>query len=462
MAESLQILVVDDDEGIRVQLSGFLEECGYRTITAESGEEALDLLRADPCRIALVDHKMPGMDGLELVQHLRARYPEMVLIMMTAYGTVESAVAAMKAGVHDYLLKPIGPDPLQHKLGFVAEKIRAEDELASLRNLVRERYRFDRLIGASAKMQNVFSLIESAAVCDLSVLITGETGTGKELTARAIHVNSARRERPFVGMNCAAVPEGLMESELFGHVRGAFTGASQARLGKLASAQGGTLLLDELSAAPESFQVRLLRVLEEMSFTPVGSDETMEVDIRVIATMNTAAEEEVRSGALRRDLFYRLNVLRIDLPALRERREDIPLLVRDVLERYAQRGRQEKVRVSPGFVDELMAWHWPGNVRELQNAVEAALAVSDGNLSAGDIPTALLRGREADAQASTGPTKLRDFLANAEQAHIEDALRQTDGNMRRAARLLAIGERSLRRKLSQYGIDRLAFRARKS
>ena len=458
MNAPIKILIVDDDENIRQQVGAFLEGRGYQVTAAEGGEQALSVLASEPCRIALIDFKMPGMDGLQLVAKLRRQHPDMVLFMMTAFGTVETAVAALKAGVHDYLLKPIGPEQLEHKLKFVSDKLRAEDELLQLRSMVQERYRFGGLIGVSPSMQRVFSLIESAARSDLPVLIYGETGTGKELAAKTIHLHSSRRPMPFVALNCAAVPESLIESELFGHVKGAFTGADRNRAGALASADGGTLLLDELSAAPESFQVRLLRVLEEKTFTPVGSDAPREADVRIIAAMNTPPEEALACGSLRRDLFYRINVMRIDIPPLRERLEDIPLLVREVLTRAEKRPAEPEPQISASFLDELRTWSWPGNVRELHNIVEAALACSSGLLSADDIPHSLKTGPVPSPAMISGPARLGEVISDAERGHIQRVLRHTGGNMKKAARILDIDERSLRRKLKKLGIDRRAFR----
>lgn len=456
----IRILLVDDEPRILNEIGEFLDGCGYQVATAEDGKRALEALKTNACRIALVDFKMPGMTGLELAKAIGERHPEIVIIMMTAYGTVETAVAAMKAGVHDFLLKPMHPEQLEPKLRFIADKLRAEDEVLGLRQMVREQYRFDHLIGASDPMQRLFSLLESAAKSELPVLVYGETGTGKELAARAIHVNSPRHSNNLVAINCAAVPESLMESELFGHVKGAFTGATENRQGKIAAADSGTLFLDELSAAPEQFQTRLLRVLQEKCFAPVGSDVPRNVNVRVIAAMNTIPEEAVESGGLRKDLFYRLNVLRIDMPPLRERREDIPLLVRDIVKRATR--DSDAPKISADFLDELMGWKWPGNVRQLNNVVEAALACGKGQLKLENIPQSLRQRRQVSsttAPQTRGVVKpLRESLAAYERACIEEALSTVGGSVREAALVLGITERNLRQKLARLGIDHHEFR----
>lgn len=470
----IPVLLVDDEENIRVQMAAFLRSNHYQVEVAQNGVEALQLQQERPCRIALLDYRMPDMDGLTLARRLLEQHPQLVVLMMTAYGAVDTAVEAIKAGLHEFLLKPVRAEQLLAKLEFISEKLRAEDELAHIRRWVHGRERLGSLVGGSQVMQKVFASLRAAAESELPVLIVGDTGTGKELAARAIHDASPRHREPFVPVHCGAVPETLAESELFGHARGAFTGADRERPGKLAAAQGGTLFLDELATAPLGFQIKLLRVLEEKRFSPVGADEQRDADVRVITATNIDPELAVARGELRKDLFYRLNVLRVDLPPLQDRPEDIPLLVQELIHRSARERGGISPRPSPAFLDALMQWSWPGNVRQLHNVVQAALASGAEVLEVHHIPARLRPGPAAQGADDTIPgppaapspvaavadppgQSLQAVVQAAEREHIEQVLRHTAGRVAPAAQLLGITERGLRRKLSRLGIKKERF-----
>jgi DNA-binding NtrC family response regulator len=443
------IVVVDDEIAMRESLAGWLSKEGYPTLTAASGPEALALLAGRPCRLLLVDIKMPGMDGLELLQRIKADHPEVPVIMITAYGSIESAVEAMKQGARDYLLKPFEPE---HML-FVIEKLLQQEALAEENQLLKERLAeregalFEDLASNSPAMDPVFRLIEDVAPADTPVLITGETGTGKELVARAIHARSSRAFGPFVTINCGALTESLLESELFGHERGAFTGAVKARRGRLEMADGGTLFLDEVGEIPLKMQVDLLRVLEERTFQRVGGSMSLASDFRLICATHRDLPELIQAGRFRRDFYYRINVIAIAIPPLRERPEDVQALSRHFLDRYTREMNRSVKGLTPEAQRLLSAYGWPGNVRELKNVMERAVVVCRSNrIGAAE----LVFLQTAGGGESQGLT-----LQEVEREHLRKILSLAEWNVSRAAQVLQIDRSTLMRKIKRFGLRQI-------
>jgi DNA-binding NtrC family response regulator len=371
----IKILIVDDELIMRESLAGWLERDGHAVQTAASGEEALEKVKETQFDIFLVDIKMEGMSGLDVLRRVRESDPDADVVMITAYGSIPSAIEAMKDGAYDYMLKPFDPN----ELGVLIEKIIQHQEQAReniyLKEQYKERTRFESMIGQSIPMQKIFNLICDVAPMDSTVLITGETGTGKGLAAKAIHTNSSRRNGPFVTVNCGAIPEHLMETELFGHQKGAFTDAKETKKGRLEMAHGGTLFLDEIGEISMRMQIDLLRVLEDRVFYRVGGTQPIEADFRVIAATNRNLEKAIKAGIFREDLFYRLNVISFEMPSLIQRKEDIPLLAEHFLYRFAQETNKLTDKISREAMDEMMLYDWPGNIRELENAIERAVVV---------------------------------------------------------------------------------------
>jgi DNA-binding NtrC family response regulator len=442
----LKILVVDDETIVRESLGAWFRQDGHVVDTAESAKEALRLSAQGHHDIALVDLKMPGMDGLELQARLAAADPDLTIILMTAYASVESAVKAMKAGAYDYIIKPFDPDELSLLVGRAADHRSLKAENRRLKRSLEEAAAPPPLIGSSAVMKRVLELVATVSASDATVLITGESGTGKELVARAIHAGSPRRYNPLVVVNCGALPEGILESELFGHEAGSFTGARSRHKGKFEAAEGGTVFLDEIGEVSPRVQVDLLRVLEEKVVTRLGGNAPVPVDFRVIAATNQDLREMVKAGAFREDLFWRLNVFTIDIPPLRERPEDIPLLAEHFLARFTQAMNRRPTQLSPAALEAFRSYAWPGNVRELQNAIERAVVVGSGGLvEPGDLPlhvTAAPRG--------PGPAS----LAEAEKAHILSVLEANGWNITRSARALDVDRVTLYNKIRRYGFQR--------
>jgi DNA-binding NtrC family response regulator len=438
-----RILIVDDELVVRDSLGRWFESEGYEVGLASSGREALAAIQEKPYDLALVDIKMPGMDGMELQQRLAQADPDLIIVIMTGYASVETAVQALKRGAYDYITKPIDPDELVHLVSKALEHKRATRELARLRENLQEIYPAAELIGKSPPMKRVAELIEMVAPTDTTVLITGESGTGKELVARAIHALSPRRYMPMVVIHCGALTETLLESELFGHERGAFTGAQYRKKGKFEVADGGTVFLDEISDISLKTQTDLLRVLQEKEIVRVGGTQPIKVDFRCIAATNKNLEDLVKAGTFRPDLYYRLNVFTIQLPPLRERREDIPLLAEHFLKKYATAMNRPVPRLTPEAVDLLLTYDWPGNVRELENAVERALVISRG---------AEIQPAHFPFQLQPHPAGNGQTLEDVERAHIERVVRQCDGNLSRAARILGIDRSTLYSKLRRYGL----------
>ena len=447
MARRSRILVVDDEYSVRDSLASWFRKDGHDVVAAGNAEEALDMLRADGVDVAIVDIKMPGMDGVELQKRIRELDPSLAVIMITAFASVDTAVRTLKQGAFDYVMKPVDPDELSHLVRRALEHRRLTDENVQLRGTIDHFVAGDSIVGESPPMRKVMELAEHVAKTDATVLILGESGTGKELVARAIHANSARRYAPIIAVNCGGLPETLLESELFGHEKGAFTGAAHKRKGRLEMADGGTLFLDEIGSIGMKTQVDLLRVLETKEFTRLGGSRPVNVDFRVICATNEDLRAAVAVGRFREDFYYRVNVFTIEVPPLRQRRSDIPLLARHLLERF---GRQMDTRVtgiSPEAMAMLDAYDWPGNVRELSNAIERALVVGEGpDIVPRDLP---LRGA-VRPNGSFGPV---DSLAEVERRHIALVLERTDWNISQAARLLNVDRATVYNKIKKYGLS---------
>jgi DNA-binding NtrC family response regulator len=444
---STKILIVDDELIMRESLAGWLERDGHDIVTASSGEEAMEKLKGTHFDILLVDIKMEGISGLDVLKHVKDSDPEVAVVMITAYGSISTAIEAMKNGAQDYLLKPFDPN----ELGVLIEKIlhnqaQARENLY-LKEQYRERTRFESMIGQSKPMQDIFDLIRDVAPMNSTVLITGETGTGKGLAAKAIHSNSPRSEGPFVIVNCGAIPEHLMESELFGHQKGAFTDAKETKKGRLELAHGGTLFLDEIGEIGMRMQIDLLRVLEDRVFYRVGGTQPIEADFRVIAATNRILEKAITEGIFRKDLYYRLNVISFKMAPLRERREDIPLLAEHFLRRYSQETNKPIEHISRVALDEMMLYDWPGNVRELENAIERAVVVGKGHsISAEDLPIFHREGLPFPPADKS--------IREIEKIHIIQILNENDWNIARTAKILGINRSTLYTKIRQFEIQK--------
>jgi DNA-binding NtrC family response regulator len=448
------LLLVEDEVPLRQAIAEQLADRGYHVEQAESGEAAIARLADFAFDIIVTDLRLPGVDGSAVIEAAVARYPEIIAIVVTGYGTVKDAVEAIKRGASDFVSKPFQIDELLHVLGSSLEQRRLKSENAYLRAQLEERYRFEGVIGKSRPMARLFQLLETVAPTNSTILITGETGSGKEVVARAIHHNSPRRVHRFVALNCSAIPETLLEAELFGHVRGAFTGAIGNRQGRLEQAHKGTLFLDEVGTMSAGLQMKLLRVLQEREFERVGDSHTTKVDVRVIAATNSDLTRLVAEGQFREDLFYRLNVIPVQLPPLRERKEDIPLLVQHFLETLRPGAT---LTVSQDAMRRLMSFLWPGNVRQLENAIERAVALSAGRtqIDVGDLPTEVQQAQEtALTTAVTLPEDGLDldlFIADIERDLIHRSLERTGGNKGQAARLLNLKRTTLVEKLKRLG-----------
>jgi DNA-binding NtrC family response regulator len=448
------LLLVEDEAPLRQAIADQLSDRGYHVEQADSGEAAIARLADFAFDIIITDLRLPGVDGSAVIEAAVARYPDIIAIVVTGYGTVKDAVEAIKRGASDFVSKPFQIDELLHVLGSSLEQRRLKSENAYLRSQLEERYRFEGVIGKSRPMARLFQLLETVAPTNSTILITGETGTGKEVVAKAIHLNGPRRMHRFVALNCSAIPETLLEAELFGHVRGAFTGAVGNRQGRLEQAHRGTVFLDEVGTMSAALQMKLLRVLQEREFERVGDSHTTKVDVRVIAATNSDLARMVAEGQFREDLFYRLNVIPVHLPPLRERKEDIPLLVQHFLAIF-RNGAPTLLTVSQEAMRRLMSFSWPGNVRQLENAVERAVALSAGRtqIDVGDLPTEVQKAQEtALTTAVTLPEDGLDldaFIADIERDLIQRSLERTGGNKGKAARLLNLKRTTLVEKLKR-------------
>ncbi len=442
------LLIVDDEEIVRESLGGWFQDEGYEVGTCASAREGLIRIQERAWDVCLVDIKMPGMDGLELQRRFVEIAPDMPVIVMTAYASVETAVSALKSGAFDYIVKPFDPEDLARLVAKALEVRRLKHENRVLRERIEDEAPIERIVGDGPEMARVKELIRTVGPTDSTVLIEGESGTGKELVARAIHGLSPRRYMPLVIVNCGALPEALLEAELFGHEKGAFTGAHQRRKGKIEIADGGTLFLDEVGEIPAKMQVDLLRVLEDRSFTRVGGNKTLQSDFRVVAATNRPLEAMVEEGTFRRDLYYRLNVVQLELPPLRARRSDIPQLAEALRERLAHSMNKNFTGFAPEAMETLVGHSWPGNVRELENAIERAMVVGTPPLiRARDLPLGA-------APRAEGPAGGPKSLADMERVHLQRVLDETGWNISRAARELDIDRTTLYAKIRRYGLER--------
>jgi DNA-binding NtrC family response regulator len=452
VAEPFRILVIDDEPTQLELVGGFLRKQGFEVVPAASGRAAVARFKQEPFDLVLTDQRMPDLSGLDVLEAVRAASPETAVVIMTAYGTIETAVSAVKAGAADYLAKPLNLDELLHRIHQIQDRRRLLTENRELRAALAERHRVEGIIGESGAMQEMLSVVRRVAPSDATVLIRGESGTGKELIARALHYASPRAVRPLVKVNCAALAESLLEAELFGHEKGAFTGAVTARKGRFELADGGSLFLDEIGDLPPHLQVKLLRVLQEREFERVGSGRPIKVDVRLLAATHRNLEALIREGRFRDDLYYRINVVTIQLPPLRERREDVPLLIDHFLRAFADKNGKSIRGLTREAREALLRYDYPGNVRELENLIERAVVLTrDDVIDLTDLPLTL----ETQAAESESGAGLVAAVEGLERRMIREALAKADGIQTRAAELLGIGERVLRYKLKKYGLSGL-------
>lgn len=446
MTKKPSILVVDDKLAMRESLKDWLREDGYEVGLAAGGEEAIVKAKEKTWDVVLLDLKMPGMDGLETMKRLKEVSADTEILMMTAYATVDTAVQAMKEGAFDYLVKPFDPDEIELQIKKILSHKELVLENILLRKKLEEKYHYDEIIGKSDAMQEIFELIGRVAPTDSTVLITGETGTGKELIAQAIHGNSQRCYMPFIAVSCGALPDSLLESELFGYEKGAFTGADHTKRGRFEMADGGTLFLDEIGDISLKTQVDLLRILQQKEFSRLGGEESIKVDVRILAATNRDLKKAIGESHFREDLYYRLNVISIHVPPLRERKEDIPLLAKAAIRKCCVEMNREEVKISPSALELLMDYDWPGNVRELENIIERALVIGQGKvIEANNLPF---------SREEMGPERFPRSLKMMEKMHIERILKETDWNISKAARELDIDRQTLYNKMEKYEIRR--------
>ncbi len=449
-----RILVVDDEQGMRDFLSIMLKKEGYDVVAAENGEHALKAIHAEIYDLVITDVKMPRVDGIEVLRTVKEISPETVVIVITAFATTDTAVQAMKLGAYDYITKPFKVDEIKLIIQKALEKHHLKKENILLRREIAARAGFENFVGKSEAMQKVFALIRQVADTKSTVLISGESGTGKELVARAVHYSSARKDKPFVTVNCGALPETLLESELFGYMKGSFTGATSNKQGLFESANGGTIFLDEISATTPNLQIKLLRVIQERTFMRVGGTTDVKVDVRVIAASNKDLQAEVAKGAFREDLYYRLNVIPIHLPPLRERKEDIAVLTEHFLNKLALSGKEPK-KIANDTLKFFMNYRWPGNVRELENTIERLVILASGDtIRADDIPESLKTfipcPELVPSEIPDAGLNMEELLANAERILLKKALEKSGGVKTEAAKLLGLTFRSFRHRLQKY------------
>jgi len=447
-----RILIIDDDPAMVSVISEICHERGHQTLAFNSGQKAIENLATNAPQLVITDLKMDKVGGLEILRECREVLPQTPVILITAYAKVDTALEAMKLGAYDYITKPFKVDELQLTIQRALDHQSDRREIRNLRQIVKEKYRFENIIGTSVRMQEVYNLIAKVADTDSTILIQGESGTGKELVARALHFNSVRQHQPFVAINCSALPENLLESELFGHKKGAFTGAVQDKIGLFEEAEMGTIFLDEINSMALSLQTKLLRVLQERQIRRVGDTKSIPINVRVLAATNEPLMDLTKSGTFREDLYYRLCVIPIEMPALRERLDDIPLLVSHFLAKNAAQTGTEAKKIDPKSIESLQAYRWPGNVRELENAIERACALCDeGTIQPHDLPPQVLR--QAGAPVSTGSTTLPvgrtldDYIREQERAFIDETIKVNGANREKAAKMLGISMATLYRKL---------------
>ena len=447
------ILVIDDEAAQRDVLTGYLKKKGYKIYSASSGKEGIESAKNNPVDIILSDFKMSDLNGIEVLEQVKKINPGISFVIVTAYGTVENAVKAIRLGAFDYISKPVDLDELDLMIVRIIEHKNLKSENQLLKTQLQEKHKISSIVSRSQKMEEVINVAVRVAESKATVLITGENGTGKEVLAKAIHYMSSRKEKPFIAVNVPALTETLLESELFGHEKGAFTGADKMKKGRFEIADGGTLFLDEVGDIPQSIQVKLLRVLQEHQFERVGGTERIEVDVRIIAATNKDLEQKIKEGTFREDLYYRLNVVSINIPPLRERKEDILPLIENFIDKYCKENNKEKLEVSKEAVDVLMKYPYPGNVRELENIIERAVVLTRGKvITLNDLPMNIKGFKEEKTLGSLDEGTLTDQVEALEKQLIFDALQQSDGNQTKAGKLLGLTERNLRYKLKKYNI----------
>ena len=449
------ILIVDDEKNYLVVLEALLDAEGYETVTANDAKGALATVREADLDLVITDMKMPGMSGMELLDQCKEMKPELPIIMMTAFGTIEMAVEAMKKHAYDYIEKPFKNEELKQTIKKALENYRLVKENRLLTEALSDRYRYGNIIGKSKSVLKIYELIDKVSQSKASVLITGSSGTGKELVAKAIHYQGPRKDRPFISINCGALTETLLESELFGHEKGAFTGAVAMKKGRFELADKGTLFLDEVGEMPPSLQVKLLRVLQEMEFERVGGTRTIEADVRILSASNRNIKEDVNNGVFREDLYYRLNVIHIDVPSLQERIDDIPLLVKHFIEKFQSNGKEKKIELSPEVWKAFYSYPWPGNVRELENVIERAMVLHSGEIITIDVLPEQLTGAktEFDVERLIPPNvHLQKALEEIEERLVRRALAQANNVQAHAAKNLGITKSLIQHKMKKYKI----------
>jgi DNA-binding NtrC family response regulator len=454
------VLIVEDHDRLREQLGQFYEQEGFRVTTAACGEDGIEKLAQEKFAIVVSDVKMPGIDGFQLARHVREKYPDTDVILITAFGNIKQAVEAMKLGASDYITKPFQPEAIRLVSEKLIERRRLLEEVKELRQRVHEEYTLENILSKSPKMLKVFDLIRSLAETDSGVMITGETGTGKELVARAIHNLSRRKGKQFVAINCGAFPDTLLESELFGYEKGAFTGAVQSRAGKIELADGGTLFLDEIEAMAPPMQVKLLRVLQEREVERLGGNRKIKIDMRVIAATNVDLSLCLARGTLREDFYYRINVIPIQLPALRERLEDLPLLIDYILSRHPVAIEKKIRQLTPKVLDQMLAYHWPGNIRELENILERAIVKSQGEVvEIVDLPAPPQRILDAwYAGNGNREISLKQWLSNSEKDYLRSLLIKYRGSISSTAKEAKVDNKTLYRKMRRHGLHKESFK----
>ena len=453
---SYSVLVVDDEANVRKLLSEIFTKEGYRVTTANNGQQALELVAQSPFDLVVMDIRMPVMDGLEAFHVLREHHPNITVIITTAFVSISTAIEAMKLGAYNYISKPFDITEVKLNVRRALEIKELAHEVEALRQEIQNRFSINNIIGKSGKMQEIYKTIGKVADTNATVLIQGESGTGKELVAKAIHYNSRRKKHPLVKVNCAALPESLLESEIFGYEKGAFTGATDMKMGKFEFAHGGTLFLDEISEMSPALQVKLLRVIQEKEFERIGGLKTIKVDVRIIAASNRNLQELIKTSDFRKDIYYRLNVVPLYIPSLNERKEDIPLLAEYFINKYNQEMKTDVKHVSPETMSMIMAYHWPGNVRELENVIERAMVMGSGSLL---LPENLPMGLQsyavkADECINYSDKPLREILQTVEKRVIKIALDRNDWNKSQTARQLQMSRQALTYKIEVYDLKR--------
>ncbi|TKJ32774.1 Fis family transcriptional regulator [bacterium (candidate division B38) B3_B38] len=447
MKPPARILIVDDEAIMRDSLNDWLMEDGYEAVAVEDGQKAIEIVRSQPFNVVLCDLKMPGMDGIETMRKIKEINKDLPVIIITAYATVNTAVESMKQGAYDYIVKPFDPEEVSHVIRKIISHQQLLQENILLRQELKKVYQFRDIVGKNYKMQEIFELIRTVADSDASVLILGESGTGKELIARAIHYSSRRAEKPFVSVSCSALPETLLESELFGYEKGAFTGAVRDKPGRFEEANGGTLFLDEIGEMKPETQLHLLRVLQEREIRRLGGTGVIKVDVRIISATNKDLERAVKEGSFREDLYYRFNVVTIQIPPLREREDDIPLLAERFLMKYNVKNNKNLEGISPKAIALLMQYDWPGNVRELENAIERAVVITKHNIiQPEDLPANIQSFQESKG---IKPRKLKEV----EKEHIQHTLEENKWNISKTSKVLGIDRSTLYKKIRQYGLS---------